>query len=143
MAARDLDINKGVIKLAPSILSADFAHMASKWARRRRPGPITRLGPVEMDFRYADYFGCTPRTGYERLLYDCMLGDQTLFQRADMVEAGWSVVQPLLDVWNILPPRTSPNNAAGSWGPEDSYELLKQDRWQWPDINHKADNPRQ
>ena len=103
--------------------------------------PLTERG--EMDFRYADYFGCTPSTGYERLLYDCMLGDQTWFQRADMVEAGWSVVQPLLDVWNILPPRTSPNYAAGSWGPEDSYELLKQNGWQWPDINHKADNPRQ
>src|SRR5262249_36639910 len=57
------------------------------------PGPIMRLGPVEMDFRYADYFGSTPSTGYERLLYDCMIGDQTLFQRADMVEAGWSTVE--------------------------------------------------
>ena len=47
---------------------------------------------VDMDFNYTDYFGSEPSTGYERLLYDCMIGDATLFQRADMVEAGWSVV---------------------------------------------------
>ncbi len=58
-----------------------------------------RLGTVDMDFEYADYFGEQPSTGYERLLHDCMIGDATLFQRADMVEAGWSVVSPLLDVW--------------------------------------------
>ena len=53
----------------------------------KMPGPLVRLGSVNMDFRYADYFGSTPSTGYERLLYDCMMGDATLFQRADMVEA--------------------------------------------------------
>ena len=62
------------------------------------PGPIVRVGSADMDFLYTDYFGSQPGTGYERLLYDCMIGDATLFQRADMVEAGWSVVQPLLDV---------------------------------------------
>ena len=50
-----------------------------------------------MNFNYADYFGRTPSTGYETLIYDCMIGDSTLFQRADMVEAGWSVVDPLLE----------------------------------------------
>ena len=54
------------------------------------PGPTMQQAPVEMDFSYADYFGAAPSTGYERLLYDCMIGDQTLFQRADMVEAGWT-----------------------------------------------------
>jgi glucose-6-phosphate 1-dehydrogenase len=81
------------------------------------PGPVMKIGSVEMDFNYADYFGTTPATGYERLLYDCMTGDATLFQRADMVEAGWSVIAPILDVWNALPPRSFPNYAAGSWGP--------------------------
>ena len=62
------------------------------------PGPIMHLGAVDMNFEYADYFGAQPSTGYERLLHDCMIGDATLFQRADMVEAGWSVVSPALDV---------------------------------------------
>jgi glucose-6-phosphate 1-dehydrogenase len=95
------------------------------------PGPVMHQGPVEMDFCYADYFGATPATGYERLLYDCMIGDQTLFQRADMVEAGWSVITPVLDVWKALPPRTFPNYAAGSWGPREADELLERDARAW------------
>ncbi len=95
------------------------------------PGPVMRLGGVEMDFRYEDYFGCTSSTGYERLLYDCMAGDQTLFQRADMVEAGWSIVEPVLDVWKALPPRTFPNYAAGAWGPKEADELLQQEGRRW------------
>ena len=59
------------------------------------PGPPMRLGSVDMNFDYADYFGIQPSTGYERLLHDCMIGDATLFQRADMVEAGWCVVSPV------------------------------------------------
>lgn len=95
------------------------------------PGPVVRLGTVHMAFQYTDYFGTTPSTGYERLLYDCMTGDATLFQRADMVEAGWSVVAPLLDVWKALPPRSFPNYAAGSWGPKEADELLERDGRQW------------
>ena len=52
------------------------------------PGPLVRLSAVNMEFHYADTFGSTSSTGYERLLYDCMCGDATLFHRADMVEAG-------------------------------------------------------
>jgi glucose-6-phosphate 1-dehydrogenase len=55
------------------------------------PGPTIKIGGVEMDFCYKDYFGTTPSTGYETLLYDCMIGDATLFQRADNVELGWSI----------------------------------------------------
>ena len=95
------------------------------------PGPVVRLGAVDMHFRYSDYFGCTPTTGYERLLYDCMIGDATLFQRADMVEAGWSVVAPILDVWKALPPRAFPNYGAGTWGPKEAEELLERDGRQW------------
>ncbi|HWF90673.1 MAG TPA: glucose-6-phosphate dehydrogenase [Terriglobales bacterium] len=95
------------------------------------PGPVMRLGAVDMNFEYADYFGTQPSTGYERLLHDCMIGDQTLFQRADMVEAGWSVVSPVLDVWKALPPRNFPNYAAGSWGPKESEELLERDDRHW------------
>ena len=80
------------------------------------PGAHVRVGAVNMDFHYADYFGTEPSTGYERLLYDCMIGDATLFQRADMVEAGWSVVQPVLDVWRALPPRDLPELRGGNLG---------------------------
>ncbi len=95
------------------------------------PGPTMRLGAVDMNFEYADYFGTQPSTGYERLLHDCMIGDATLFQRADMVEAGWCVVSPALDVWKALPPRSFPNYAAGTWGPKDADELLERDGRRW------------
>jgi glucose-6-phosphate 1-dehydrogenase len=95
------------------------------------PGAHVRIGDVKMDFRYADYFGTEPSTGYERLLYDCMIGDATLFQRADMVEAGWSVVEPVLDVWKALPPRAFPNYAAGGWGPREADDLMKRDNRKW------------
>jgi glucose-6-phosphate 1-dehydrogenase len=98
------------------------------------PGPVMSLGAVDMDFDYADYFGSTPSTGYERLIYDCMCGDATLFQRADMVEAGWSVVSPIQDVWKALPPRSFPNYAAGTWGPKEADELLERDGRQWRKI---------
>jgi glucose-6-phosphate 1-dehydrogenase len=95
------------------------------------PGAHVRVGAVTMDFQYADYFGTEPSTGYERLLYDCMIGDATLFQRSDMVEAGWSVVEPVLDVWRALPPRTFPNYPAGSWGPKEADDLMKKDGRKW------------
>jgi glucose-6-phosphate 1-dehydrogenase len=95
------------------------------------PGTLLKLGGVNMDFAYADYFGSTPSTGYERLLYDCMIGDATLFQRADMVEAGWAVVEPILDIWQAVPPRTFPNYPAGTWGPREADELLQRDGRRW------------
>jgi glucose-6-phosphate 1-dehydrogenase len=95
------------------------------------PGPAMRLGAVNMNFEYSDYFGTIPSTGYERLLHDCMIGDATLFQRADMVEAGWCVVSPVLDVWKALPPRNFPNYAAGTWGPKDAEDLLERDGRHW------------
>ena len=95
------------------------------------PGPVVRTGKVEMDFNYTDYFGGTPSTGYETLLYDCMCGDPTLFQRADSVEDGWNVVGPILDVWKALPPRTFPNYPAGTWGPKEADALLARDGRAW------------
>jgi glucose-6-phosphate 1-dehydrogenase len=102
------------------------------------PGPVVRLGAVNMDFQYSDYFGTRPSTGYETLIYDCMMGDPTLFQRADMVEAAWGVVQPILDVWSALPPRDFPNYAAGTWGPAQADELLRRDHREWRDPNRVA-----
>ncbi len=98
------------------------------------PGSIMKLGLVNMDFDYARDFGASHSTGYERLLYDCMVGDATLFQRADMVEAGWSVIQPLLDVWKALPARGFPNYPSGSWGPKGADDLMERDGRAWRDI---------
>jgi len=97
----------------------------------KTPGTTMELGEVNMNFAYADYFGVTPSTGYERLLHDCMIGDATLFQRADMVEAGWRIVDPVLDVWKALPPRDFPNYAAGTWGPKEADELIERDGRRW------------
>ncbi len=95
------------------------------------PGPLLRVGSVNMDFEYSQYFGADAYTGYEVLLYDCMIGDATLFQRSDMVEAGWTVVDPVLDVWKALPPRRFPNYASGTWGPAESEQLMAQDGREW------------
>ena len=98
------------------------------------PGPIVNVGPVDMDFNYKDHFKDQGSTGYERLLYDCMTGDATLFQRADQVEAGWSIVDQVIDVWKALPARDFPNYAAGTWGPPDSEQLLARDGRAWKNI---------
>jgi glucose-6-phosphate 1-dehydrogenase len=94
------------------------------------PGPRVRLGTVRMDFSYADYFGMRPTTGYETLLYDAMIGDSTLFHRADIVETEWTVVEPILQAWEGS--RTAvPTYAAGSWGPEGADTLMAQDEREW------------
>jgi glucose-6-phosphate 1-dehydrogenase len=98
------------------------------------PGPLLRVGSVDMSFEYSKYFGADAYTGYEVLLYDCMMGDATLFQRADMVEAGWSVVDPVLDVWRALPPRKFPNYASGTWGPAEADQLMELDERRWRTI---------
>src|SRR5450755_2516616 len=98
------------------------------------PGPVLRVGSVDMSFEYSKYFGADAYTGYEVLIYECMIGDATLFQRADMVEAGWSIVDPILDVWQALPPRRFPNYPSGTWGPAESDELLTRDGRQWRKI---------
>ena len=98
------------------------------------PGPLLRVGSVDMSFDYSNYFGADAYTGYEVLLYDCMIGDATLFQRADMVEGGWSVVDPVLDVWRALPPRKFPNYASGTWGPAEANQLMELDDRQWRKI---------
>jgi len=95
------------------------------------PGPIVDMGAVDMDFNYLDHFGETISTGYERLLFDCMSGDATLFQRADMVEASWQIVSPVLDVWKALPARGFPNYESGTWGPAEADSLLRNDGRKW------------
>ena len=97
----------------------------------KRPGPTVRLSSVRMDFAYKSFFKMAPNTGYETLLYDCMIGDATLFQRADNVEAGWQAVQPILDAWANTPPGDFPNYVAGTDGPAAAEELLARDGRAW------------
>ncbi len=97
----------------------------------KQPGAVMRIDEVQMDFNYAGRFKATPSTGYETLLHDAIHGDATLFQRADNVEASWSALGPILDVWSALNPRDFPDYAAGSWGPVDSDQLLSRDGRAW------------
>jgi glucose-6-phosphate 1-dehydrogenase len=95
------------------------------------PGPDINLGLVRMDFKYSDYFGTTPSTGYETLLYDCMTGDSTLFHRADLVETAWKIVTPVLDAWSADKTSEMPTYAAGSWGPQEAATVLERDHRHW------------
>jgi glucose-6-phosphate 1-dehydrogenase len=97
----------------------------------KRPGLAVSLDTVSMDFSYAEHFKLAPRTGYETLLFDCMVGDATLFQRADNIEAGWQAVQPILDAWSRHKPLDFPNYAAGSTGPAAADELLAREGRAW------------
>jgi glucose-6-phosphate 1-dehydrogenase len=123
----DLQTNQLVIHIQPDEgISLRFG--------AKVPGPVMQLGLVNMEFDYERDFGRSHNTGYERLLHDCMIGDATLFQRADMVEAGWKVIQPVLDAWKAVPPERFPNYAAGSWGPAAADELLARDGRAWRKI---------
>ena len=93
----------------------------------KRPGQTMALAPIKTSFAYRDWFPSAPSVGYETLIYDCMIGDATLFQRADMVEAGWRIVQPLLDAWSSEAPDDFPNYPAGGTGPAAADRLLLED----------------
>jgi len=97
----------------------------------KHPGPAVKLNTVSMDFAYESFFKTAPNTGYETLLYDCMIGDATLFQRADNVEGGWQAVQPILDAWAENAPKDFPNYVAGGNGPAAADELLARDGRAW------------
>jgi glucose-6-phosphate 1-dehydrogenase len=89
----------------------------------KRRGPAVDLAAVKMDFHYNDWFPREPNVGYETLLYDVMIGDQTLFMRADMVEHAWRIVQPVLDAWTAEKADFA-NYDSGSDGPKAAGELL-------------------
>ena len=99
----------------------------------KQPGQTMQLAPAQMQFRYRDRFEPEPNVGYETLLYDCMIGDQTLFQRADMVEETWRVVGRVLDAWGNERAADFPNYRSGSAGPDAADKLLADDeptrRW--------------
>jgi len=94
------------------------------------PGTLLKLDEVDMEFRYADYFGRAPATGYDRLLFDCIRGEATLFRRADMVEAGWRAVAGIQQEWEA--DKTSMTEyACGSWGPPEADALMASDNRRW------------
>jgi glucose-6-phosphate 1-dehydrogenase len=95
------------------------------------PGPSILIDGVDMTFKYRDHFDAAPATGYETLIYDCMIGDATLFQRADGVEAGWRAVQPFLDAWSRAGSSGLVFYAAGSDGPKEASILLRRDGRRW------------
>ena len=107
--------NRLVVKLQPE--EKISLHFTVK-----EPDLKTKLKEVAMDFDYQSYFQTPPRTGYETLLYDCIQGDSTLFQRSDQVELAWEILEPILAHWSRVPPKDFPNYASGISG----HEILKQ-----------------
>jgi glucose-6-phosphate 1-dehydrogenase len=87
--------------------------------------------PVNMDFDYETAFGKSTANGYERLLLDAMLGDQTLFAHRDGVETNWALYTPVLQAWAAKKPEVFPNYFAGSWGPECADHLLERSGYKW------------
>jgi glucose-6-phosphate 1-dehydrogenase len=96
----------------------------------KKPGQTVTLDNVRMDFHYKDFFDLKPSTGYESLIYDVLIGDPTLFNRADNIEAGWRVVQPIIDAVAAGRANLHPY-AAGTYGPEEANELLSRDGHSW------------
>jgi glucose-6-phosphate 1-dehydrogenase len=99
--------------------------------KAKHPGPAMQLNTVKLDFSYRQFGETSAATGYERLLYDSMVGDSTLFHRADMVEEAWRIATPVVDVWASLPARDFPNYAGGSWGPLAADALIQRDGREW------------
>jgi len=97
----------------------------------KKPGTEMSIGNVTMNFSYCEAFGSTTRSAYATLLNDCVRGDATLFDRGDSVEAAWSLIEPVLDVWSAAKTASVPIYPSGSWGPGESDQLLERDGRQW------------
>ena len=95
------------------------------------PGPMVRIGDVEMKFNYSQYFRAEANNGYETLLYDCMIGDASLFQRADNIESAWRIIQPILDDWAGRGSDALQVYPAGSQGPAEADALIERDGRRW------------
>jgi glucose-6-phosphate 1-dehydrogenase len=104
----------------------------------KTPGPTTSLQKVSMRFDYKETFEAQRGTGYEVLLYDCMMGDQTLFSRTDFVETAWRIAQPILDTWAANPPKDFPNYPAGTWGPKSAFDFLAKDGRRWLEVINRS-----
>ncbi|MGI4813726.1 MAG: glucose-6-phosphate dehydrogenase [Janthinobacterium lividum] len=132
-----------VDSLPPNVLTLmiDPTHGTRLGFNVKIPGPEMKLGQVNSSFRYRDFFDEKPNVGYETLLYDCMLGDATLFQRADNIETSWSVVQPALDRSGAA--AGVELYAAGTAGPAAADHLLEKDGRHWVPLGapDKGDKP--
>jgi len=95
------------------------------------PGLGVDVRPVNMDFTYGSAFSVDSPDAYETLILDALLGDASLFTRADEVEKAWAIVNPIIDAWADAPAPEFPNYAAGTWGPAASDDLLARDERRW------------
>jgi glucose-6-phosphate 1-dehydrogenase len=121
---REVEPNRLVLNIQPDEgISVSFG--------AKRPGTEMSIGNVTMNFSYREAFGGASRSAYATLLNDCLRGDATLFDRGDSVEAAWSLVDPILDVWSAAKTATVPMYPAGTWGPKESDQLLERDDRQW------------
>jgi glucose-6-phosphate 1-dehydrogenase len=128
-----------VSELKPNYLVMQIQPNEGLWLdfHAKRPGPVVELADVDMGFSYADAFEMQPSTGYETLIYDCLIGDQTLFQRADAIESGWRAVQPFLDAWEKDKGEVQ-SYASGSAGPKCADELLARENRSWHVLGDEA-----
>lgn len=97
----------------------------------KQPGPMNEISPVVLDFCYEEAFGASPPEAYERLLLDCLQGDQTLFTRNDEVIEQWRYVTDILNAWGENPPAELPKYAAGTWGPLEADKFIQKDGRKW------------
>jgi glucose-6-phosphate 1-dehydrogenase len=95
------------------------------------PGPVNQIAPVEMEFCYEDSFGSDPPEAYERLLVDCIQGDQTLFTRTDEVIEQWRFVEGIRQAWDSNPAKELPKYEAGTWGPLEAEISIQKDNRNW------------
>ena len=95
------------------------------------PGLGIDVRPVNMDFAYGSAFTVESPDAYETLILDALLGDASLFTRADEVEAAWRIVDPIIDAWIAGPEPELPNYTSGTWGPDAADELLTREGRRW------------
>ncbi len=107
------------------------------------PGPVMRLSGVDMQFSYKSAFKAEPPEAYENLLLDILRGDQTLFMRADQIEAAWAIITPVLESWANLPLQEVDFYPAGSWGPEEANAMVAQGGHHWwlPTVVEEQNQP--
>jgi glucose-6-phosphate 1-dehydrogenase len=107
----------------------------------KTPGSGYTVQTVNMDFHYSELKNEPIPSAYQRLLHDCMIGDSTLFARADAVEACWSFVQPIIDFWKTNKKSKVYGYPAGTWGPEHSDSLIDEPgiTWRYPCRNLSGD----
>ncbi len=123
-AAVDWEPNRLAIRIQP-----DEGIMLRFQAKQ--PGPRMLLRPEELSFNYREAYNGSPPEAYETLLLDVMIGDSTLYMRADQIEAAWAAISPVLEAWQLSRPSEFPNYQAGTWGPQAAEALIARDGRSW------------